>query len=49
MSISASNYKICTNAVGMLYWLGIGSVAVGKIYLYADKDTYVPFFKRCSQ
>ena len=43
---STSRTLNCTNIalVGMLNWIGIGSVAVYKGYLYSDKNTNQSFY-----
>ena len=41
---STSRTLNCTNIVGMLNWIGIGSVAAYKGYLYSDKNTNQPFY-----
>ena len=41
---STSRTLNCTHIVGMLYWVSIGTIATGKGYLYADKNTNGSFF-----
>ena len=41
---STSRTLNCTNIIGMLNWIGIGSVAAYKGYLYSDKNTNQSFF-----
>ena len=40
---STSRTLNCTHIVGMLCWVSIGTIATGKGYLYADKNTMVHF------
>ena len=41
---STSRALNCSHIVGILNWIGIGSVATYKGYLYADKNTNQSFF-----
>ena len=41
---STSRTLNCTNIIGMLNWIGIGSVAAYKGYSYSDKNTNQSFF-----
>ena len=41
---STSRTLNCTNIVGMLNFIPIGTIAVGKGYLYSDKNTNQSFF-----